>query len=98
MLKGGSLAAPEEAARRRDDRRGVDAEMPVEVVDSAGLAEMFDAERGGAMAADAAEPAECRRVTVDGGDEPRVAWQIGQQRLDVTGCRRIALAAGALGG
>ena len=42
-----------------DDGVGVDAVVAIEVVDRAGLAEVLDAERFDAMAAHAAEPAQC---------------------------------------
>src|SRR4030095_2460335 len=48
---------------RIDDGVGVDAVVAVEVGDSAGRAKMLDAERLDAGAADAAEPAQRRRVT-----------------------------------
>src|SRR6185369_14895516 len=69
--------------RRIDDGVGVHAMMPVEIVDGAGLAEMFDAQRLDAVAANAAEPAQRRRMAVDYGDEAAIARQRRQQSLDV---------------
>src|SRR5215471_14564053 len=66
-----------------DDGVGVDAIVAIEVVDGAGLAEMFDAERLDAMAAHAAEPAERRRMAVDHGDDAAVAGQWREQLLDM---------------
>ena len=65
MCRKRSCAAAHEAAGGSFDSGRVDAEMGVEVVDSASLAEMFDAQRDGAMAEDAAEPAKGGGVGVD---------------------------------
>ena len=64
-----------EALRRIDDGVGVDAVMPVEVVDGAGLAEMLDAQGLDAMAAHAAKPAQCRGMAVDRSDDAAVPRQ-----------------------
>src|SRR5215471_7382575 len=66
-----------------DDGVGVDAIVAIEVVDGAGLAEMFDAERLDAVTAHAAEPAERRRMAVDHGDDAAVAWQGREQFFDM---------------
>src|SRR4051794_608296 len=72
-----------EAFGRIDDGVGVDAVVAVEVGDGAGLAELLDAERLDAMAADAAEPAERRRMAVDHGHDAAVARQRCEQFFDV---------------
>src|SRR5262245_50011209 len=72
-----------EAYGRIDDRVGVDAIVPIEVVDGAGLAEVLDAECFDAMAAHAAEPAQRRRMAVDHGDEAALARQRRQQLFDM---------------
>src|SRR5262245_4344044 len=58
-----------EAFSRIDDGVGVKAVVTVEIRNRAGLAELLDAERLDAMAADAAEPAERRRMAVDHGHD-----------------------------
>src|SRR5690349_4464121 len=68
------LAMQHRRARRQalggvDDGVGVDAVGAIEIVDGAGLAELLDAERLDSVAADAAEPAERCRVSVDHGDD-----------------------------
>src|SRR4029453_8325933 len=82
----GSSPPSEKASRRIGDRRGVDAEMGIEVAHRAGLAEMLDAEGERAGAGPPAEPGERRRMAVDGGDEAGVTRQVGEQRLNVA-CR-----------
>src|SRR5579863_10064378 len=62
-----------EAFGRIEDRVGVEAVVPIEIVDGAGLAEMLDPERLDAMAAHAAEPAQRRRMAVDHGDDTAIA-------------------------
>src|SRR5436309_16107324 len=79
-----------EALRRVDDGVGVDAVMAVEVVDRAGLAEMFDAQGLEAMAAYAAEPAQRRGMAVDHGDDAAIARQRRQQLFDVADIFRSA--------
>src|SRR5664279_1886802 len=83
-----------EAFGRIDDGVGVDAVVAIEVVDGAGLAEMLDAEGFDLVAAHAAEPAQCRRMAVDHGDEPAIARQRRQQFFDMAEMlRRAAVAA-----
>src|SRR5665213_3843455 len=77
--------------RRADDRLGVDAIVVIEVGDRAGLAEMLDAQRPGAMPEDRAEPGERRRVSIENGDQRRLPWHPGQQPLDVALRGRAAL-------
>src|SRR5580692_6369186 len=72
-----------EAFSRVDDGVGVHAVVAVEVTDTAGLAEMLDAERFDPMAADAAEPAQNSRMTVDHGDDAAIARQRRQQLFDM---------------
>src|SRR3954468_21932457 len=72
-----------EAFGRIDDGVGVDAVVAVEVGDGAGLAELLDAERLNAMAADTAEPAERRRMAVDYSHGAAVARERRQQFFDV---------------
>src|SRR5437588_4234024 len=55
------------------DRIRVDAVMPVELRERAGLPEMFDAECARAMAVDRTEPAERRRMRI--GDRHDAAMQ-----------------------
>ena len=57
--------------------------VAVEVANRAGLAEMLDAERLDAVAADAAEPAERGRMAVEHGDDAAVARQRRQQLFDM---------------
>src|SRR5260221_1678963 len=76
-----------------DDGVGVDAVVAVEVADRAGLAELLDAERLDAVAADAAEPAECCRVAIDHGHNAAVAGELRQQLLDMAEMRHAAAAA-----
>src|SRR6185437_9055227 len=58
-------AARRDGLRRGDDGIRVDAVVPVEVGERAGLAEMLDAERARAMAGDRTEPGERRRMAVE---------------------------------
>src|SRR5512146_1540704 len=55
--------------RGGDDRRRVDAVVPIEIRQRSGLAEMLDAERAGAVAVNRAEPGERRRMAVERGDQ-----------------------------
>src|SRR5580698_4560655 len=76
-----------------DDGVGVDAVVAVEVLDRAGLAEMLDAERPYAMAVDGAEPRQGRRMAVEHADDAAMAWQAGEQPLDMgAGVNQAALA------
>ena len=78
---------------RGDDGIGVDAVVPVELRDRAGLAEMLDAERPDAMAGDRAQPAERRRMTVEHADNAAMPRQAGEQPLDMgAGMDQAALA------
>src|SRR5580692_5620605 len=82
--------------RRGDDGVGVDAVVAVEVLDRAGLAEMLDAERPHAMAVDGAEPGQSRRMAVEHADDAAMAWQAGEQALDMrAGVNQAALARAA---
>src|SRR5437870_1611351 len=74
-----------------DDGVGIEAVVAVEVVDGAGLAEMLDAERLEAVAAYAAEPAQCRWMAVDHADDAAVARQRRQQPLDMAEVARSAV-------
>ena len=65
--------------------------MGVEVVDGAGLAEMLHPQRDGAVAEDAAEPAQGGRMGVDGGDEAGAVWNVGQQGFDMAACGVVAV-------
>src|ERR1700726_5220336 len=69
--------------RRIDDGVGIDAVVAIELANRAGLAEMLDAERLHPVTADAAEPAERGRMTVDHGDDAAVARQRRQQFFDM---------------
>src|SRR5690606_18449426 len=60
---------------------GVDLEMAVEVGDRAGLAEMLDAQGDGAVAENAAEPAQGGGMGVDGGDDAGTVGNFGEQIL-----------------
>src|ERR1700724_2083517 len=70
----------------------------VEVADAAGLAEMLDAERFDAVAADAAEPAERRWMAVDHGDDAAVARQRRQHSFDMAEMRQPAAVAAHFSG
>src|SRR5262249_39668054 len=67
--------------RRRDDRLGVDAIVPVEIADRTGLAEMLDPERAHAVTGDGAEPGERRRMTVEHGDDAAMRRHVVEQPL-----------------
>src|SRR5262249_61093751 len=69
--------------RRRDDGIGVDAVVPIEIRDRAGLAEMLAAERAHAMALDGAEPGERRRMAVEHGDDAAMGRHIGHELFDM---------------
>src|SRR3954452_853201 len=72
-----------EAFGRIDDGVGVDAVVAVEVGDGASLAELLDAERLDAVATDAAEPAQRRRMAIDHGHDAALARQRREQLFDV---------------
>src|SRR3954471_2522796 len=74
---------PRQAFGRIDDGVGVNAVVAVEVANSAGLAELLDAERLKAMAAHATEPAERRWMAVDHGHDAAVPRQRRQQFFDM---------------
>ena len=65
---------------RADDRVGVDAEVAVEVVDVAGLAEVVDPETGDRGRVDGGEERERVRVAVEHGHERRCADRPGRAR------------------
>ena len=69
--------------RRGDNRIGVDAVVPVELGQRAGLAEMLHTERTRAMAVDGAQPGERCWMTVDYRDEPAMRRDVRQQPLDM---------------
>src|ERR1044071_2255605 len=69
--------------RAGDDRVGVDAVVAIELRNRAGLAEMLDAERAGAMAKDRAKPAERRRMRVADRHDAAMRRHIGKEALDV---------------
>src|SRR5579872_7542007 len=75
---------------RIDDGVGIDAVVAIEVVDRAGLAEMFDPERFDPMAAHPAEPGERRRMSVDHGHEAAIARQGRKQLFDMRQVRDTA--------
>src|SRR5690606_38376688 len=83
----GAQVADRSAGRERlggaDDALRVDAVMAIELGDRAGLAEMLDAERTGAVAVYRAKPAKCCRVPVDDGDDAAMGRNVGQQPLDM---------------
>src|SRR5215212_4491951 len=72
-----------QALGRIDDGVGVDAVVAIEVVDGAGLAEMLHAKRFQPVAADAAKPAQRRRMPVDHGDDAAVARKWGEHFFDM---------------
>src|SRR5260370_21224617 len=75
--------AGDDGLRGRHDRIGVDAVVPIEIADRPGLAEMLDPERAHAMAGDAAEPGQRRRMAVEHGDDAAMISHIGKDALDV---------------
>jgi len=79
-----------------DDGIGVDAVVPVELGDRAGLAEMFDAERPDPMAVDGAQPAKRRRMAVEHADDAAIARQAVLEQE--TGAPDLRLAQRYLGG
>ena len=82
--------------RGGDDGVGVDAVVPVELGERAGLAEMLDAERARAMAGDRAEPGQRRRVAVEHGDDAAMRRHVGEQPLDMRARMHQAALARAL--
>ena len=79
-----------------DDGVGVDAEVPVEVVDRSGLAEMLDTEAARAVALDRTQPSERGRMPVRHGDDGAMAGQVCQQAFDMApGMDEAALAGAA---
>ena len=73
-----------------DDRVGVDAVVAVEIADGAGLAELLDPQRFQPVAADAAEPAQRRRMAIDHADDAAIARQRRQQFFDMAEMRLVA--------
>ena len=84
-----SLAAqPDRPSRRMrvgssDNRIGIDAEMPVEIGDRAGLAEMLDAQRHHAVPGHRAEPGQRQRVAVADRNDRTMRRQPVQQTVDM---------------
>src|SRR5436190_16238027 len=68
---------------RGDNCVGIDAVVPVEVRDGAGLAEMLDAERTRAMSVHGAEPRESRGMSVEHGDDAAVGRNLSEQFFDM---------------
>src|SRR5436190_18424577 len=66
-----------------DDPGSIDAEVPVEISDRAGLTEMLDSQRAGAVAMDRSQPIERCRMPVDDRHEPALRRYIGKEALDV---------------
>ena len=66
-----------------DDPGSIDAEVPVEIGDRAGLTEMLDSQRAGAVAMDRSQPGERCRMPVDDRHEPALRRNIGKEALDV---------------
>ena len=66
-----------------DDGVGVDAVVPVEVRDRAGLAEMLDPKRPDLVAIDGAEPGERRRMAVEHADNAAMRRQAGHQPFNM---------------
>src|SRR5688500_6878582 len=77
---------------RGDDALRVDAVMTIEILDGAGLAEVLDAKRAGAVTVHRAEPTERRGVGVADRDQRTMRRQPAQQPLDV----RLGMSAAAL--
>ena len=69
--------------RGGDDGVGVDLVVFVQVGDGASLAEVFDAEGGGHVAGDRADPGQGGRVAVSDCDEGRVARDVGHEAFDL---------------
>src|SRR5580704_6258380 len=69
--------------RGGDDGVGVDAVVPVEVRDRAGLAEMLDTERPDLMAEDRAEPGQRCRVAIEHADDAAMRRQAAQEPFDM---------------
>src|SRR5512133_2585940 len=65
------------------DALRVDAEVPVEIRNRPGLAEMLDPERAGAVTINRAKPGERRRMAVNHRHEWAMRGNIGEQALDV---------------
>src|SRR3954452_25037716 len=76
-----------------DDGIGVNAVVPVELIDAPGLTEMLDAKRFQPMAAHAAEPPKRRGMAIDDGNDAAIARQRREQFIDVADIRHpVALA------
>ena len=67
--------------------------MAIKVVDSAGLAEMHDAERFNPMAAHTAQPGQRGRMSIDHAHKAAIARQRCQQFLDMGQMRHAAAVA-----
>lgn len=66
-----------------DDGIGVDTVMAVEVLNRAGMPEMLDAERAGAVAGNRTEPSQRGGVATQHRDEAAILRQVAQQLLDM---------------
>ena len=91
-------SAPENLSTGRFNSLGADPEMAVEVGNRAGLAEMLDAERHGAMTQHTAEPTQGRRMSINGCYQPGAMRDVFQQGLDVTNGLEVTMQPGALRG
>ena len=76
-------AAGRYCLRRRDNGVGVNAIMPIEIGQRSGLTKMLDAEWTYPMTRNSAEPRECRRVSVEYGDQAAIGRHITEQPLDM---------------
>lgn len=76
----------------------IDLVVPVQVGDGAGLAEVFDAEGGGHVAGDGADPGQRGRVAVSDRDQRRIARHFCHQPLDLALGRAVAAGPCAAGG
>src|SRR5438093_12299437 len=61
---------------------GIDAVVPIEVGNRAGLAEMLDPERTSLVPVHGAQPGECCRMAVEHRDNAAVGGNVGKQLLD----------------
>ena len=80
------------------NRVRVDLVVFVEVRDGAGLAEVFDAEGGGHVAGDGADPGEGGGVAVCYGNEGCVTRDLCHEALDLADGAGVAAGAGPAGG
>src|SRR4029078_6815808 len=76
-------AARCDGLRRRNDRVGIDAVVPVELGERSGLSEMLDAQGSCPVAGDCAKPRQGCGMSVEHRDDAAMGRHIGEQPLDM---------------